>query len=120
MTNHDIPVSLAVLWQRWQELDELPEHDKAIHAELAAMDKQIVEQPAENFSDLLAKLRFLAHQARDLEWDDRLEKLYASIEDGFRNQVGDRDNPLSRIEDELLKIPAVVTVHGQWSRSKAK
>src|ERR1700749_706372 len=96
---HDIPVSLSVLWQRWEELEKLEDHDDQVHAEFNAMDKRFVEQPAETFSDLLAKLRFLAHQARELEWDDRIEKLYASIEDGLSNQIGHRD-PFSRIEDE--------------------
>lgn len=103
---HDIPVSLSVLWQRWEELEELEDHDDKVHAEFNAIEKHIIGQSAENFADLTAKLRFLRHQARELEWDDRLENLYRSIEDGLCNQASDR-NPLNRIEDELIKIKGI-------------
>lgn len=106
MTKHDIPVSLSVLWQRWDELEGLPEHDKAALAEFDAIEQRIIEQPAENFADVLAKLKFLAHLAREHDWNDRLEKLHGSIEEGLLNQVSYRD-PLSRIEDELIKIKGV-------------
>ena len=106
MTKHEIPVSLSVLWQRWEVLEGLPEHDKAVRAEFDAIEKQIIDQPAENFADVFAKLKFLAHVAREHDWNDRLEKLHGSIEDAISNQVGD-GNPLSRIEDELIKIKGV-------------
>ncbi|MGA8399006.1 MAG: hypothetical protein WB697_03915 [Stellaceae bacterium] len=72
-------VSLALLWERWQEIEELPEHDKTVLAELNVIEARIIDQPAKNARDLVAKLKFLAHIARDHDWDDKLEKLHASI-----------------------------------------
>jgi hypothetical protein len=106
MTKHDTPVSLAILWQRWQEIEKLPEHNDKILAERNAIENQIIDQPAETSADLFAKLKFLAHLARDHDWNDRIEKLYGSIEDAQRNQLNGRD-PLSRIEDELIKIKGI-------------
>jgi hypothetical protein len=107
-------VSLALLWQRWQEIETDEKEiaradagDKTLFAELNAIEKQIIDQPAETFSDLLAKLRFLAHILHDHDWDDiRVEPLYASIADGLSNQIPHR-NPLSRLEDALFKIKGV-------------
>jgi hypothetical protein len=53
---------------------------------------------------VIAKLQFLAHQAKTHEWDKRLETLWASIVDAHKGN--DRD-PLSRIEDALIKIRGV-------------
>jgi hypothetical protein len=53
-TKHDRPVSLSVLWQRWQEIEELPAHDDKACAEFAAIEDRIINQPAGNPADLRA------------------------------------------------------------------
>ena len=53
-------VSLALLWERCQEIEELPEHDKTVLAELNVLEARIIDQPAKNARDLVAKLKFLA------------------------------------------------------------
>jgi hypothetical protein len=122
MTKYNAPVSLAVLWQRWQEIEGLPEHDKAVLAELAAMEERFIEWPADNPADLLAKLKFLAHLARDHDWNDRLEKLYGSIEGGLKESwfkgyriVCDMDDDLSRIENMSRALSIFTIAEEVWN-----
>jgi hypothetical protein len=122
MTKYDAPVSLAVLWQRWQEIEELPEHDKAIHIELDAIEKQIVEQPADKLADLMAKLNFLAHIARDHDWNDQLEQLFSSIKEGLEKSwyagyhiVCDVDADLSLIENMSRALQVFTIAEDVWN-----
>jgi hypothetical protein len=64
ITKRDTPVSLAVLWQRWQEIEtneteieRADAGDKALFAELSAIEKQIIERPADNPPDLGRNIR---------------------------------------------------------------
>jgi hypothetical protein len=99
-------LSLSLLWQRWQELENFPEHDDKVHAEFNAIEKQMIEQPADSPPDLMAKLNFLAHIARDHDWNDQLEQLFSSIKEGLEKSwyagyhiVCDVDDDLSLIEN---------------------
>jgi hypothetical protein len=51
--------------------------DPALLAELDAIEKQVIDRPSSNPADLKAELKFLALIARDHDWNDRLETLYA-------------------------------------------
>lgn len=123
MTKYDAPVSLAVLWQRWEEIgtneaeiERANACDKTLFAELDAIEKQIIERPAEGPPDLMAKLKLLAHLARNCGWDELFEKLYHSIEDGLekswhRNMTKLEPTVLGlmlgSLRDELVKIDGV-------------
>ncbi len=100
-------VSLALLWQRWQEIEELPEHDKTVLAELNVLEARIIDQPAKNARDLVAKLKFLAHQARDHEWDDSLEKLHASILSAQEDFLHPEEGPLDRLSQAIRHFKGI-------------
>jgi hypothetical protein len=87
MTTTIETVSLAALWHRWQAIEALPEHDDRVQAELNAIEKEIIDQPAVNPADLKVKLTFLASLARDHDWNDRIEKLCQSIETGLEKSL---------------------------------
>jgi hypothetical protein len=115
-------VSLTALWQRWQELEELDDHDDKVHAEFNAIEKQIIDRPADTPPDLLAKLKFLALIARDHDWDDHLEKLYASIEDGLKKScyagyriICDLDGDMSLIENMAQALSIFTLAEDVWN-----
>jgi hypothetical protein len=47
MTTRDYksPVSLSVLWKRWEELEELDDHYDKVHAEFDAIEASLINQP---------------------------------------------------------------------------
>jgi hypothetical protein len=122
MTNHDAPASLTAVWQRWQEIEKLPDHDDKINAELNAIEEQIIERPADKPADLKVKLKFLFDLARDYDWNDRIEKLYRSIEDGLEKSwctgyrvVCDVDADLSLIENMSRALQVFTIAEDVWN-----
>jgi hypothetical protein len=105
MTTHDYkpPMSLTALWRRWQEIEDLPEHDKKVHTELDALEERLVGDEAENTWDLLAKLQYL-HIRTEVEWNDNSERLYQSIVDGYQKLVVKNRDAYSRLEDAIFAI----------------
>jgi hypothetical protein len=122
MTKHDAPASLAAVWQRWQEIEKLPDHDDKIIAELNAIEEQIIERPADKPADLTVKLKFLFDLARDHDWNDRIEKLYRSIEGGLEKSwcagyrvVCDMDADLSLIENMSRALQVFAIAEDLWN-----
>jgi hypothetical protein len=104
MTTHDykIPMSLSSLWQRWQELEEV-EHGEKEFAEFTALEERLCGDEAENTSDLLAKLQYL-HIRKEVEWNDKSERLYQSIVDGYKNLVVEKQDAWTRLENAIVNI----------------
>jgi hypothetical protein len=104
MTKQDTPVSLAILWERWEEIGKLHKHDDEVRAELIVIEDRIIEQPARTPADLMVKLKFLAHLARDHDWSDRLEKLYGSIEGDLKESWHKGHRIVCNMDDDLRLI----------------
>jgi hypothetical protein len=104
-TFEDRPVSLSVLWQHWQELEEV-EHGEKEFAEFNAIEERMLNQPAGTAADLLAKISFQEHLARDAGWDERIEKLYASIKEDQRNQL-DHQDAMTQLEVAIRHVEGV-------------
>ena len=104
MTTHDykIPMSLSALWARWQELEE-GEHGEKEFAEFTALEERLCGDEAENTSDLLAKLQSL-HIRKEVEWNDKSERLYQSIVDGYENLVVEKQDGWTRLENAIVNI----------------
>jgi hypothetical protein len=116
------PVSLAALWRQWQKIDALPEHDDKIHAALNAIEKEIIDRPADNPADLKAKLKFLANLASDHDWNGRIEKLYQSIETGLEKSLDtgwqiicDFDDPMRLIENMSQALSIFTLAEDVWN-----
>jgi hypothetical protein len=104
MTTHDykIPMSLSALWRRSQELEEVEHGEKEI-AEFTALEERLCGDEAENTSDLLAKLQYL-HIRKEVEWNDKSERLYQSIVDGYKNLVVEKQDAWTRLENAIVNI----------------
>jgi hypothetical protein len=97
--DYKIPMSLSVLWPRWQELEKLEDHDKKVLAEFDAIEDRIVGDEVENTADLLVKLRHLPHLSRDFEWSEKTDRLYQSIIDGYQKLVVKNRDPWTDLEN---------------------
>lgn len=108
LDDRKFPMSLSVLWQHWQKMEKLPEHSKELWENVfGPIERRLISDTAENTSDLFAKLQFLAHLARDHDWDDTIEELYKSIEDGYDRLVAKNQDAWTILENAILDMRGV-------------